>query len=126
MVKKIIVQALKLTLIVLATILLITNPGSEQYELYAADKLTIYLKDNVCRQVTEQVNKQLRSPCHILIDTARPQLRLALYKNTQKQNFFLFSIYQTQLAIAPLTPEYHFATLGICNRFFTYQAEQTQ
>jgi hypothetical protein len=125
-VNSLILKILKFSLIVLITILLVTNPGSDQYELYASTRLTNYFKKDLCRQVTEQVSEQLRSPCHILINTALPQIKIALRKNTQQKNFFLFSIYQTRLTISPITPEYHFGTIGILNRFFTYQTEQSE
>lgn len=116
----------KFSLIILITTSIVTNPGRDTYELYASRQLTTYLKQDICRQITEQGSKQLRHPCHILIDIARPQLNIALQKNTQQKNFFLFSIYQTDLAVPPITPEYHFETLGIFNRFFTYQTEQNE
>jgi hypothetical protein len=125
-VNSLILKILKFSLIVLITILVVTNPGSNQYEAYASSKLNNYLKTNLCSQVTEQVSKQLRNPCQILIDTARPQIIIALQKNTQQKNFFLFSIYQTRLVISPITPEYRFETIGILNRFFTYQMEQSE
>lgn len=115
-----ILKIAKFSLIVLITILIVTNPKSDRYGLYASTQLTNYLKDDLCRQVTEQVSKKFLSPCHILIETARPQLKIALQKNTQQKNFFLFSIYQTDLAVTSIAPEYHFETLGIFNRFFTY------
>jgi hypothetical protein len=125
-VNSLILKILKFSFIVLIAILIVTNPGSNQYEIYASSKLTNYLKTNLCSQVTEQVSKQLRTTCHVLIDTARPQITIALQKNTQQKNFFLFSIYQTHLTISPITPEYHFETIGILNRFFTYQMEQNE
>ena len=58
----------KLGLILSGSILLITNPGNRNYEQYASTKLNNYLKDNVCSEAT----KNLRKPCLILVDLARP------------------------------------------------------
>ncbi|NJL53608.1 MAG: DUF4359 domain-containing protein [Hydrococcus sp. SU_1_0] len=44
-------------------------------------------------------------------------------KAPNTKTFFFFSLYNTRLAISPLTPTYTFGTLGILDQFFTYQAE---
>ena len=116
----------KLITIVLISTLLVTNPGSSKYETYASQRLITYLKGDLCEQLTKKTGDSLRTPCHILIDTARPQIKAAIDKYTRQQNFFLFSIYQTNFAIPPMVPEYHFATLGIFDRFLTYQAETNE
>ncbi|VEP17277.1 conserved hypothetical protein [Hyella patelloides LEGE 07179] len=116
----------QLIIIVLIAVLVVTNPGNNKYQSYASARLITYLKDDLCSQVTEQISEKLRSPCVILIDTARPQIQAALNRNTKQQNFLLFSIYQTELSISPVTPEYHFATLGIFDKFFTYQIEKNE
>ena len=109
----------KVGLILSGFILVITNPGQGNYEEYAAKKLNIYLKEDVC----PEINQQLRNPCRILVDFARPQLNLAIANQTQRQNFILFSIYETNLSIPSALPDYYFATLGIFDKFYTYCAE---
>ncbi|MDJ0899337.1 MAG: DUF4359 domain-containing protein [Xenococcus sp. MO_188.B8] len=112
----------KLGLILSGSILLITNPGNRNYEQYASTKLNNYLKDNVCSEAT----KNLRKPCLILVDLARPQLNFAIANQTQRQNFLFFSIYQTDLSIPSALPDYHFETLGIFDKFYTYSAESSE
>ena len=109
----------KLGLIISGAILVITNPGQKNYEQYAANRLNYYLKQDVCPEVTQQ----LRNPCRILVDFARPQLDSAIANQTQRQNFLIFSIYQTELSIPATIPDYHFETLGIFDKFYTYSAE---
>ena len=109
----------KLGLILSASILVITNPGQRSYEQYASEKLNIHLKQNVCPEMT----KKLRNPCLILVDFARPQLNSVIAHQTQRKNFLLFSIYQTDLSIPSALPDYHFETLGIFDKFYTYCAE---
>ena len=116
-------KIVKFVIILVVTILLITNPGTKQYENYASRKLTTYLKQDVCNSIAEKTGSTISKPCSILIDTARPQIKTTISKNTNRQNFFLFSLYQTDLSFPPIVPEYHFATVGIFERFFTYQTE---
>ena len=113
-------KLLKFGLIASIIILIITNPGMTQYEVYASDRLTAYLKDDLCVQLADK----LKNPCYILVDTASPQIRMTVSQSTKQQNFVLFSIYKTELSIPSVTHIYHFATLGIFEKFFTYQAEK--
>ncbi len=112
----------QLGLILTGSILVITNPGQGNYEEYASKQLNIYLKESVCPEIA----KQLRNPCLILVDLARPQLNSAIANQTQRQNFLLFSIYQTDLSIPSALPDYHFETLGIFDKFYTYCAETSE
>lgn len=111
-------------IIVLITVLLVTNPGIGKYELYASGKLITYFKNDLCTQATEI--SEIQSTCRILIDTTRPQIKMVLIKNTRQQNFLLFSLYYTNFSLPPIVPEYDFATLGIVDRFFTYQTEPSE
>ncbi|MGK7892925.1 MAG: DUF4359 domain-containing protein [Xenococcus sp. (in: cyanobacteria)] len=111
----------KVGLILSGSILVITNPGQGNYEEYAAEKLNIYLKQDVCPEITQK----LSNPCRILVDFARPQLNLAITSQTQRKNFILFSIYETNLSIPSALPDYNFETLGILDHFYTYCAESS-
>lgn len=112
------------SIILLIIILLVTNPGIGKYETYASQQLITYFKNDVCPQITEF--DRIETACGILIDTARPQIKIASIENTRQQNFLLFSLYQTNFALPPIIPEYNFITLGIADRFFTYQSESSQ
>ena len=112
----------KLGLILSGSILVITNPGPGNYEEYASNRLNVYLKQDVCPELT----KKLRNPCLILVDFARPQLNSAIAHQTKRQNFLFFSIYETDLSIPSALPDYHFETLGIFDRFYTYCAETSE
>lgn len=111
-------------IIVLITVLIVTNPGTGRYESYASQQLISYLKDDLCTQTTEI--DEIQSTCRILIDTTSPQIKMILIRNTRQQNFLLFSLYHTNLNFSPIVPEYNFATLGIVDRFFTYQSESSE
>lgn len=121
---KFVSKIFQFSIIVLITVLIVTNPGTGRYESYASQQLVTYLKDDLCTQTTE-IN-QIQSTCRILIDTTRPQIKMVLIKNTRQQNFLLFSLYHTNLNFSAIVPEYNFATLGIVDRFFTYQSESSK
>lgn len=116
-------KLIKFTSITALTILLITNPNSRKYRSYASEQLKNFLKQDACRKVSSNVSNQLNNPCKVLVDTISPQLKEIIHDNTVQKNFIIFSIYQTQLPKTPLTPEYHFTTLGIFDRFFIYRTE---
>jgi uncharacterized protein YceK len=102
----------------------LTNPKPKAYENYASQSLDLYLKDNLCPQFTGGLNKILQSQCHSLVDTARPHLTQIIAQKTTRQNFLLFSIYETNLSIPSALPDYHVKTLGVFEQFYTYEAEQ--
>lgn len=117
---KLILAIIKVIFFVTIGILITTNPGTEKYEQYASKALNSYLKDRVCQEVTEV----LENSCTILVDIARPQLAVAIAKTTQRNNFLVFSIYQTDLSIPSAVPDYQFKTVGILDYFYTYQADK--
>lgn len=121
-------KLLVITGIVAIAILGATNPSNNKYQLYASERLTEYLKEDACGKLASQKTQDriLQSSCGILVDTARPQLTTILDKHTQRSNFLLFSLYETELAATPLSPEYSFTTVGIFDRFFTYQTEAAE
>jgi hypothetical protein len=102
----------------------ITNPAPQDYEQYATEELTTYLKDNVCTQAPPDFGEVLRSYCKSMVDTGRPKIEQIIALQTRRQNFLLFSIYQTELSMPSPVPSYQFETLGMLHKFYTYQAEQ--
>jgi hypothetical protein len=110
----------------IAGLMTITNPGRGDYERYAVEKLSTYLKDDVCNkaQGNKDVRPFLRNSCKTLVDTGRPQIQQIIAINTTRQNFLLFSIYQTELSLPAPISGYQFATVGVGQNFFTYQAEK--
>ena len=117
-------------LVVLGVGLAWTNPGKESYEEYAVEKLSTYLKDEVCTQTPKQLEflnpdpEFLKRQCQSLVDTGRPQIQQIIEQQTERQNWVIFSIYRTDINISPLLPAYHFETVGVLQQFLTYQAQQ--
>ncbi|HAG83010.1 MAG TPA: hypothetical protein DCL61_18075 [Cyanobacteria bacterium UBA12227] len=108
----------------------LTNPSRETYEQYAVERLTTYLKEDVCTQAPKQLDFLPQNPeflqrqCKSLVDTGRPQIRQIISQTTDQQDFILFTIYRTDLNLNPLLPAYHFETVGVFQNFYTYQANQ--
>ncbi|MBW4648730.1 MAG: DUF4359 domain-containing protein [Kastovskya adunca ATA6-11-RM4] len=103
----------------------LTNPGQENYEEYAVEQLTTYLKEEVCTQnIPNTFENFLQRQCVSLVDTGRPQIRQIISETTQRQNYLLFSVYQTDLNVGPFLPAYQFESVGAFQQFYTYQAEK--
>jgi len=119
--------------------LAVTNPSQVAYEVYATRRLTEYLTENFCPQTSQVLGINIREGCAEAIQQNQEQLRQFIAKSTERQNFGLFSIYQTNLSlkelvpggIAQLLPEtllpsYEFQTVGVLMQFMTFKAEQAQ
>jgi hypothetical protein len=113
-----------ITLISFGGVMAVTNPGQVAYEEYATGRLTTYLKEDVCMQIggLGDLQSVVQSQCKNLVDTGRPQLQQVITQTTKRQNFLLFSIYQTELALPSPVPSYQFETIGVFQNFYTYQA----
>lgn len=113
-----------IVLLGLGGLMIVTNPGRQDYQQYAAQTINSRLKEKVCNEASETMGSWLQSHCHTLVDTASPQLSQVIDRQTKRQNFLLFSIYQTNFFVPSPLPNYHFATVGLFDNFFTYQAEK--
>lgn len=107
--------------------LAVTNPNPRGYQDYATDRLTVYLKENLCSGLPSQLqqfSELCRTQGATLLDTARPQLQSILEQNTKRENYLFFSIYRTRFSLPPIVPAYEFETLAIFNQFYIYQAQK--
>ena len=117
-------SVLGIVLIGLSAIAFVTNPGETEYEDYANLTLTNHLKDRVCPQAIEDLGEWIGGQCNLLVDTASPYLTKVIAQQTERKNFFLFSIYQADLPLPSPLPTYHLETLGIFGNFYVYQAKE--
>ncbi|MGF1479473.1 MAG: DUF4359 domain-containing protein [Cyanophyceae cyanobacterium] len=108
-------------LIALGATMAVTNPGKADYVDYATEELVNYLQD-YCREASGPL-EFLKPYCQTLVDSNRPQIKQLIAQKTQRQNFLLFSIYQTELAIAAPLPGYHVEVLAIFHTFYIYEVE---
>jgi len=101
-----------------------TNPDQLAYQEYATQRLTGYLKKDVCAKTPRFLRNLLHRDCPTLVDLSQPAVQQIITQGTQRQNLIFFSIYSTDLAVSPLVPSYHFATVGVFQNFFTYSMEK--
>jgi hypothetical protein len=124
-------KALKITtyvatvgLVVLGIVLAKTNPSPEEYEAYAAQRLTKYFKDDICQKKSKLLEKLFHLNCIQLIDSTSPEIRKIITENTKRRNYIFFSVYQSEIKIHYLVPGYTFDTLGILAKFYPFKAEK--
>jgi hypothetical protein len=113
----------EVVLVGVGILMVITNPEQKAYEKYATQQIDNYVKENVCSQLSPGLSNVLEGQCHAMLDVARPQLQETIAKQTTRQNFLLFSVYQTELSLPFSMLDYNFYTLGFCQNFFVYQTE---
>ncbi len=106
------------------SLMTVTNPGQNDYEDYATETLTGYLKKEVCTQAPLDLGGLLQNYCKTLVDTGRPQIQQIIARATRRHNYLLFSIYETQLSFPSPVPSYQFETIGAFAQFYTYEAER--
>jgi Domain of unknown function (DUF4359) len=99
----------------------VTNPKESAYEEYATEQLTQYVDENVCAEAGF-----LKEQCTRLLESGRSKLQQEIAKQTQTQNWFIFTIYQTELSVSflPFVPSYHVETLGAFNSFHIYKIQK--
>lgn len=110
----------------------VTNPSEVEYQKYAAAQLAEYLETNICTQTPETLG--LRDRCRELATSNSPELEQLVAENTERQDYVLFSIYQTDLSVNSLLPpflsigsglpSYHFQTLAVFDKLYTYEVER--
>ncbi|GAA6623869.1 DUF4359 domain-containing protein [Scytonema sp. NUACC26] len=101
-----------------------TNPKQEQYEEYAVEQLSEYVKDNVCKKTRNIFENIIKFNCTELIEAANPQIREIIAVRTERQDFLIFSIYRTDLTLNNWIPSYKFETVGAFDKFYTYSMEK--
>jgi hypothetical protein len=101
-----------------------TNPQQAEYEEYAVQKLTMYLKTDFCKKTPNFLQNLIQFNCDQLIESVNPQMRDVIATTTKRQNYVVFSVYTTDLKIDNLIPGYKFETIGAFDNFYTYKAEQ--
>ncbi len=111
-------------LVVLGVAMAKTNPSQAEYQEYAMQRLTKYLKSDVCKKTPKMLESLIKLDCNKVVDSASPQVRELVGATTERQNFLIFSIYRTDLKLNSWLPSYTFESVGAFNSFYTYNAEQ--
>jgi hypothetical protein len=111
-------------LVALGVAMASTNPSRIEYEEYATQRLSGYLKEQGCTKTPKLLDNLIKFNCTKLIESASPQIKQVIKASTQKQDYLLFSVYTTDLQISSLIPSYKFETVGAFDNFFTYKAQK--
>jgi uncharacterized membrane-anchored protein len=111
-------------LVVLGVTMAKTNPSQAEYEEYAMQQLTKYLKSDVCNKTPKMLENLIKLDCDKVVDSASPQVRELVAATTERQDFIIFSIYYTDLKLNSWLPSYTFESVGAFENFYTYSAEQ--
>jgi len=105
-----------------------TNPSQASYEEYATQQLATYLRENTCADAGEL----LKDGCKQLLNENQSEIKELISANTQRQNFGVVSLYQTDLSVGQLlpsflgklVPSYHFETVGVFSSFHIVKAKK--
>jgi Domain of unknown function (DUF4359) len=97
----------------------LTNPDRSAYETYAVDRIADLAIDR-CNQV-DGFGVVLQGPCRAAIAAYKSQLLPILAATTTRQNWGLFSIYRSDIAIPTVNFNVRVESIGIFNNFFTYK-----
>ncbi|MEM9484367.1 MAG: DUF4359 domain-containing protein [Cyanobacteria bacterium P01_F01_bin.116] len=108
----------------LAAVLIVTNPTQDRYNTFAADTLRNEVRSSFCQaqeldNILGSLGKALGNICEAALEEGsligEDDLNNFIEDNTQRQNFWLFSLYTTEI------PAVQVRTLGIFNRFIPFQ-----
>lgn len=108
----------------LAAVLIVTNPNQDSYNTFAADTLRNEVRSSFCQaqeldNILGSLGKALGNICEAALEEGsligEDDLNNFIEDNTQRQNFWLFSLYTTEI------PAVQVRTLGIFNRFIPFQ-----
>ena len=105
------------------------NPGQDEFETFALAQM----KQELCPKVPV-----FGKDCPKFMDEDKVQVKEIVRQNTRREDFGLFSRYQTQLSlrsivppeavpflsILPMATSYDLATVGVMGRFYIYQAKE--
>jgi Domain of unknown function (DUF4359) len=99
---------------------LATNPDRDAYETYAIDRVGVLAKDQ-CDRLPAGLGSIIQGPCRAAIEAYKPRLRPLLSMTTTRQNWLLFSIYRSDIAVPAVNFNGRVESIGIFNNFFTYK-----
>ncbi|MEM7726211.1 MAG: DUF4359 domain-containing protein [Cyanobacteria bacterium P01_A01_bin.45] len=110
---------------VLGIFMATTKPSQAEYEEYAAQRLSEYLKDNVCVKTPSLLGSLIKFDCSKIVDSASPQIKGLISETTKTQDFLIFRVYHTDLKLNSFLPSYKFESVGAFDNFYTYKLTQS-
>jgi Domain of unknown function (DUF4359) len=98
----------------------LTNPDQAAYENFAIDQIGNLASDQ-CDRAPEGLGILLQGACRAAIDAYKPQLSPLIGTATRRQDYGLFSIYQSDISIPTANLSVKVESIGIFNHFFIYK-----
>lgn len=111
----------------LGTVMAILNPEEAAFEEFAVRKL----KTDGCKEVPSIVREQ----CPGFVETNKAEVKKLITQNSDRQNYFFFSVYSTNLSARSLfpgvpffikLPSFQLETVGMFGKFYIYDAEKQE
>ena len=116
----------------LGALMVSTNPGPDEFEVYALEQM----KTQLCTQVPAGFGKE----CPRFLEENKASVKDVIRKNTQRRDYYFFSRYQTSLSLRSVLPQemmpflslmpiptgYDLEPVGIFGNFYIYQAQSKQ
>lgn len=132
---KIILSSIGVVIVGLGVALGVTNPGPDEYVDFAVAQGTEYLETEACTLELPLFSGPFQDRCLELVqsEAAQDRIRKAMIEKTERQNYLLFSVYRTELAIQDIVPfipgnfvpTYYVESVGILKTFRVYKTEET-
>ena len=86
--------------VISSLILMLTNPSNKKYQKFATEQLVIYAKENICSANSGNLEEAIKSQvCNLMVDTSRRQVPQLIKETTERRNYILFSVYETDLFV---------------------------
>ena len=114
-------------LAVLGAVMAILNTKEAAFEEFAVHKL----KTEGCKEIPPV----LREQCPGFVETNKAELKKLITQNSDRQNYFFFSIYSTNLSARSIfpgvpffikLPSFQLETVGMFGKFYIYDAEKQE
>jgi hypothetical protein len=100
--------------------LVLSNPGQAAYENYALDRIGELGREQ-CDRAPADFGVVLAAPCRAAIEAFKPQIKPLLAATSKRENFYLFSLYRSDISIPAVKFQGRIESIGIANNFFTYK-----
>ena len=114
----------------------VTNPSLERYADYSTRKAIAFLEQDLCARKLPLVGNSFQDECVRTVQSpdSESKIRTLILKNTERQNYGLFSTYQTELTVQDvvpflpgnLLPQYQVEILGVLTQFHTLSTGETE
>ncbi|MBW4539289.1 MAG: DUF4359 domain-containing protein [Myxacorys chilensis ATA2-1-KO14] len=111
----------------LGAVMALLNPKEAAFEEFAVRKL----KTDGCKEIPSM----LREQCPGFVETNKAEIKKLITRNSDRQNYFFFSIYSTNLSARSLfpgvpffikLPSFQLETVGMFGKFYIYDAEKQE